>query len=78
MLWNKLERHKLKLKHKLQNRDIDIEEDKRIPAFKESHSTIDNENKDSTNFENNNDQDDVITFGDELDVPAFIRNRKAR
>jgi cell division protein FtsZ len=57
-----------------------INEDRRMHAFKESSATTD-DNKQG-HLEKNNDEkkhnssDSVMTFGDELDVPAFIRNRQ--
>ena len=52
-----------------------IKEDSRMHAFKttaiEKEKTIkNNENEEKEN------SDSVITFGEELDVPAFIRNRR--
>ena len=49
--------------------------DNRMNAFKKN--TIENEKTMTTNEnEENANSDSVITFGEELDVPAFIRNRR--
>ena len=44
-------------------------------SFKVSNTKIDN-NLNENNDNANKDSDSVMTFGDELDVPAFIRNRR--
>ncbi|MEE2858903.1 MAG: cell division protein FtsZ [Candidatus Neomarinimicrobiota bacterium] len=50
-------------------------EDNRMHAFKKN--TVENEKIMETNEnEENTNSDSVITFGEELDVPAFIRNRR--
>ena len=57
-------------------------EDTRIPAFKEAPHKSEKLEGNSDYFEENDSttesssSDPVITFGDELDVPAFIRNRR--
>ena len=53
-------------KYKAENNDISLKQNK------------ENLSKTQTNGQKtiNNDEDDLISFGDEFDVPAFIRNRK--
>ena len=52
----------------------------RLPAFKESPAEVDKNDNNSSLFEDDSatkdSSDSVMTFGDELDVPAFIRNRR--
>ena len=59
---------------------IESRDDTRIPAFKEAPEEVENNEAPSGLFEDNNTEKDssdpVITFGDKLDVPAFIRNRR--
>ena len=59
---------------------IETREDARIPAFKESPTGVENNREHSVILEDENEtrdsSDPVMTFGDELDVPAFIRNRR--
>jgi len=59
---------------------IESRDDTRIPAFKEAPEEVKNNEGSSDLFEENNMEQDssdpVITFGDQLDVPAFIRNRR--
>ena len=59
---------------------IESRDDTRIPAFKEAPEEVKNNEAPSGLFEDNNTEQDssdpVITFGDKLDVPAFIRNRR--
>ena len=62
-------------------RDIlESRDDTRIPAFKEAPEEVEKNEAPSDLFEDNNTEQDssdpVITFGDKLDVPAFIRNRR--
>ena len=57
-------------------------EDNRIPAFREAPSQSDGEESSPGFFDSADKNDDVssdgpvITFGEDLDVPAFIRNRQ--
>ena len=56
-------------------------QDKRIPAFRDAPKPTDESKNNPSIFEDevsNGDSSDspVITFGDDLDVPAFIRNRQ--
>ena len=59
---------------------IESKDDTRIPAFKEASEEVEKNEVPSGLFEDNNTEqnssDPVITFGDKLDVPAFIRNRR--
>jgi len=59
---------------------IESRDDTRIPAFKEAPEEVERNEDPSGLFEDNNTEKDfsdpVITFGDKLDVPAFIRNRR--
>ena len=59
---------------------IESRDDTRIPAFKEAPEEVEKNEDPSGLFEDNNTEKDssdpVITFGDKLDVPAFIRNRR--
>ena len=59
---------------------IESRDDTRIPAFKEAPEEIEKNEAPSGLFEDNNtgqdSSDPVITFGDKLDIPAFIRNRR--
>ena len=59
---------------------IESRDNTRIPAFKEAPEEVENNEAPSGLFEDNNTEQDssdpVITFGDKLDVPAFIRNRR--
>ena len=59
---------------------IESKDDTRIPAFKEASEEVEKNEVPSGLFEDNNTEQDssdpVITFGDKLDVPAFIRNRR--
>ena len=59
---------------------IESRDDTRIPAFKEAPEEVEKNEAPSGLFEDNNTEkdssDSVITFGDKLDVPAFIRNRR--
>ena len=59
---------------------IESRDDTLIPAFKEAPEEVKNNEAPSGLFEDNNTEQDssdpVITFGDKLDVPAFIRNRR--
>ena len=58
---------------------VDYNDDKRISAFKKSDDDMKNPKDQSDLFDHKNaskdSTDSVITFGDELDVPTFIRNR---
>ena len=57
-------------------------EDNRIPAFREAPSKADGSDSSPGLFDSGDKNDDVstdgpvITFGEDLDVPAFIRNRQ--
>ena len=57
-------------------------EDNRIPAFREAPSNADGSDSSPGLFDSGDKNDDVstdgpvITFGEDLDVPAFIRNRQ--
>ena len=55
-------------------------DDDRIPAFRSAPQLSEESENNPNLFENedsNGDSSDpVITFGDDLDVPAFIRNRQ--
>ena len=56
-------------------------EDDRIPAFRSAPQHTDESENNPSLFEDENSNGDsstgpLITFGDDLDVPAFIRNRK--
>jgi hypothetical protein len=60
-------------------------DDNRIPAFREAPTPMDSVNEDPAPglFEKEDDStqesdgtEPIITFGDDLDVPAFIRNRR--
>ena len=59
---------------------IETQEDTRIPAFREVQAEVENieENPDLVEDDNasGDSSDPVISFGNELDVPAFIRNRR--
>ena len=59
---------------------IESRDDTRINAFKEAPEEVESNETSSGLFEDNNTEQDssdpVITFGDKLDVPAFIRNRR--
>jgi hypothetical protein len=59
--------------------DANIDDD-RIPAFRSTPKLTEESENNPDLFENedsNGDSSDpVITFGDDLDVPAFIRNRQ--
>ena len=59
---------------------IESRDDTRIPAFKEAPEEDKTNEAPTGLFEDNNTAEDssdpVITFGDKLDVPAFIRNRR--
>ena len=59
---------------------IESRDDTRIPAFKEAPEEVEKNEAPSGLFEDNNTSQDssdpMITFGDKLDVPAFIRNRR--
>ena len=60
---------------------IETQEDTRIPAFREAPAdVIKNEDTTPSSLEDSNktgdSSDPVITFGDALDVPAYIRNRR--
>tara|TARA_B100001029_G_C15043309_1_gene445254 strand:+ start:79 stop:1284 length:1206 start_codon:yes stop_codon:yes gene_type:complete len=60
----------------LNNKPLDQDE-RRIPLFSESNNDLKNQDDLQSNDEsdNNSKSENVITFGDDLDVPAFIRNR---
>ena len=55
-------------------------DDTRIPAFREPPMEVENNEENSGIIKDENEtgvsSDTVMTFGDELDVPAFIRNRR--
>ena len=56
-------------------------DDTRISAFKTSDSSDIKDTDDQSDLFDHSDtsdksSDSVITFGDELDIPAFIRNRR--
>ena len=59
---------------------IESQDDTRIPAFKDAPEKDEKNEAPTGLFEDNNTEqnssDPVITFGDKLDVPAFIRNRR--
>ncbi len=56
------------------------EKDSRMPLFGDVPESKDNQNSSTDLIENNDSKSDVsdpiITFGEDLDVPAFIRNRQ--
>ena len=60
--------------------NIEVQEDTRIPAFREIPVEVEKKQKTSDSLQDENVSGDssepVITFGDELEVPAFIRNRR--
>ena len=54
-----------------------ITQENRMNAFEPSNTTKNNQNeKKEIDEKINSNSDSVMTFGEELDVPAFIRNRK--
>ena len=59
---------------------IESRDDTRIPAFREAPEEDEKNEMNRGSLEDENalgdSSDPVITFGDELDVPAFIRNRR--
>ena len=62
----------------------DAIEDNRIPAFREASMNPEGADsvesglfdKEKENIDDSDSSEPIITFGDELDVPAFIRNRR--
>ena len=58
---------------------LETREDTRIPIFREAPDIINNKDANGKLEVKNNDdleEDTVMTFGDKLDVPAFLRNRR--
>ena len=59
---------------------IETREDTRIPVFRDALEEVEKNETTPDSFDNDNatgdSSDPVITFGDELDVPTFIRNRR--
>ena len=54
-------------KYKAENEQIQTSQTK---------DTVSSNNNDISDMKDDNDKDQLMTFGDEFDVPAFIRNRK--
>jgi len=59
---------------------LEPHDDTRIPAFREPPMEVENKEENPGIIKDENEtgvsSDTVMTFGDELDVPAFIRNRR--